>query len=82
MTGQKQVMSEQKHVWQDNMTGTCPAIIWSPAVIDIVIVAIAELHVDFSFYVQSFVVSNNVMIIEIAKIVQIAWPFLAVIAIF
>lgn len=73
-------MSEQKHVWQDNMTGTCPAIIWSPAVIDIVIVAIAELHVDFSFYV-SFIVLNNVMIIEIAEIVQSTWPFLAVIAI-
>ena len=39
------------------------------------IVAIAELHVDFSFYVQSFIVSNNVMIIEMAKIVQIADHF-------
>lgn len=37
------------------------------------IVAIAEVQVDFSFYVQS-VVSN--MIIKIAKIIQIARPLI------
>ena len=37
------------------------------------IVSIAEVHIDFSFYVQS-VVSN--MIIKIAKIFQIARPLI------
>lgn len=37
------------------------------------IVATAEVHVDFSFYVQS-VVSN--MIIKIAKIIRIARPLI------
>ena len=30
MTGQKQVVSGQKHVWPDNVTGTCPLDICSP----------------------------------------------------
>jgi len=30
LTGQKQVVSEQKHLWPDNMTGGSPLVICSP----------------------------------------------------
>jgi len=52
MTGQKRVVSEQKHGWTDNVTGACPLVIVGKAIFsegeyDIVNIALAfELTID------------------------------------
>ena len=52
MTGQKRVVSEQKHVWPDNVTGACQLVIVGKAIFsegeyDIVNIALAfELTID------------------------------------
>ena len=53
---QKQVVSEQKHVWPDSMTGICPLVICSPVLFHLIISAVNWFHelwyVKFSFWLK------------------------------